>query len=265
MMKKSIAVLIVVTGLNCLQTSSEARTLDSNMLRRQTVPKISDYTNVRVNNSTTDPGSGYWEYDPLDWDLGWERVDRLLSSSEIARRGVTPMGHTNPQGTRFAQGDQLEIVAPHFDYRRAIDHAIEFQQNGNELQLDFFRISPGITTLDYRIPEDLPKQYVHPIEQLAPGVYTVTARSFDIGWDFSDLPYGESFDREAARDIDFEAFLRNPFCDLPDGRTLEIVEQTFTFQVVPEPGSLAIALIGLLCCQPLRNRTRRVRFGQVRA
>ena len=153
----------------------------------------------KPNEKTT----SYWEHLGLLW--------RLTDQSDI----VTDLVASNR--------DEISVAVPMIDYSRKIELAVEFQQQEQQLSVDAFVINPGFITMDYRFPEDVPKEFVQPLGSLAAGDYSLTARLFELSPDFSSFDVGE---------IDFEQFRQDPLgYDVPQGYIREMTEEQVAFTI----------------------------------
>lgn len=153
----------------------------------------------KPNEQTT----SYWEHLELLW--------RLTDQADT----VTDLVASNR--------DDISVAVPMFDYSRKIALAVESEQQGQHLTVDSFVINPAFVTMDYRYPEDVPKEYVQPLGSLAAGDYLLTARLFELSPDFASFDYGE---------IDFEQFKQDPLgYDLPKGFIREMTEEQVAFTI----------------------------------
>lgn len=144
---------------------------------------------------------------------------------------MLPDGGPKDPDLMAGPADELSIAAPFFDYSRRIHFAAELKQMENQFFLDSFAVNPMFITMDYRFPEDVPKEIVEPIGTLSPGEYEVTARRYELAPDFQNQPDYKM--------VDFDLFRESPLnYKIPKGFNLEITEHSLAFFVSAGPGDL---------------------------
>lgn len=130
----------------------------------------------------------------------------------------------------FSPEEEISIVTTLIDYSRT-DLVIDFFDEGTDLQLHGQGMTYALQTTEFRFPEDVFKELVFPIGQLAPGNYSLTVLSevTTIGGLIA-VPSGTNGD--LVLEFTNDSWTR---------QTSELI----SFTVVPEPSSLAY--VGISC------------------
>ena len=146
---------------------------------------------------------------------------RWFAEDALWQTGFSP----EPQHL-FDIEDEITIVSSIINYART-ELSLEFLNNGSQLQLNAIGATTGIQPLNFRFPEDLPKELLLPIGPLPAGSYELTI----------------------ANTVDIE-----PAGMPPQGLTRQTKEDVLRFTVVPEAATLGLLATALLPCGRCRRR-----------
>lgn len=177
----------------------------------------------------------------------WVARDAIWQTREVGTLSVDDsLSETRSGRIVFGPEEEISIVTTLIDYSRT-DLAIDFFDAGTDLQLHSQGTTYSLQTLEFRFPEDVFKELVFPIGQLAPGDYSLTVLNevTTIGGVVA-VPSGPN------GEVEFR------FSD--DSRTTRETTELIAFTVVPEPTSLAYLGVGCFvglayCFSPRRDRS----------